>query len=537
MRSEPGLRKPKTERARLLLADPSVSIPDMPLANGDVFAGFQILRPLGFGGMGEVYLVQHPRLPRQDALKILPPQMSADPEFRARFNREAELVAGLSNPHIVGIHDRGDFNGQLWISMDYIDGPDAGRLVREQYPNGMPPWEVTDIVSAVADALDYAHAKGLLHRDVKPPNILVTNPERGRRRIVLADFGLARGVGEANGLTATNVTVGTVYYAAPEQLMGARLDGRADQYSLAATAYQLLSGSPMFSSTNAAVVIGQHLNAPPPRLGDFRPALARLDPVLAKALSKNPDDRFRTCTEFANALRHASGASAGPSPAAAPPPVQRPLAAPPIPPPAAPRQQHTSYLPGDFSPEGLDEAPAEDAAPSRWPWLLAAAALVMILGALIFAVWPRQPESATPSAGITSGTTSTSRPPTSSAVTTSTMTTTTSSSSESTPVTFDSMKNVVNGFYAELPGNARTAWTKLDTHYQQRNGFDDYLGFWSTIDSVSVLSVTPRDANSVVATIRYVLQDGRIDTENRWLSVVPVNGQLLIYDSERIGPA
>ena len=104
-------------------------------------------------------------------------------------------------------------------------------------------------------------------------------------------------------------------------------------------------------------------------------------------------------------------------------------------------------------------------------------------------------------------------------------------------LTFDTMKNLVTSFYADLPTNARTAWNKLDIHYQQRNGFDDYLGFWSTIDSVSVLSVTPRDANSVVAKIRYVLRDGRVDTENRWLSVVDDNGQLLIYDSERIGPA
>ena len=118
----------------------------MPLANGDVFAGFRILRPLGFGGMGEVYLVQHPRLPRHDALKILPAEMSADPEFRARFNREAEMAAALYHPHIVGIHDRGEFHGQLWISMDFIDGPDAGRLLRDQYPNGMPPREVVDIV-------------------------------------------------------------------------------------------------------------------------------------------------------------------------------------------------------------------------------------------------------------------------------------------------------------------------------------------------------------------------------------------------------
>ena len=173
----------------------------MPLANGEYFAGFHILRPLGFGGMGEVYLVTHPRLPRQDALKILPAEMSVDSEYRARFNREAELASTLYNPHIVGIHDRGDFDGQLWISMDYIDGPDAGRLLRERYPTGMPAWEVVEIVSAVADALDYAHGRGLLHRDIKPPNILLTKPERGRRRVLLADFGIARNTAEASGLT------------------------------------------------------------------------------------------------------------------------------------------------------------------------------------------------------------------------------------------------------------------------------------------------------------------------------------------------
>lgn len=492
----------------------------MPLANGEVFAGFQILRPLGFGGMGEVYLVQHPRLPRQDALKILPAAMSADAEFRGRFNREAELAASLYNPHIIGIHDRGEFNGQLWISMDFIDGPDAGRLLREQYPNGMPPWEVIDIVSAVGDALDYAHARGLLHRDVKPPNILLTNPDRGRRRVVLADFGIARDVGEANGLTATNVTVGTVNYASPEQLMGARIDGRADQYSLAATAYHLLSGSPMFGSSNAAAVIGRHLNAPPPRLADFRPALARLDPALAKALSKNPDDRFRTCTEFADALRSGTGGP-GPQPFPGPPPVVSAPARPAVPAPNPPREQYTAILPTEYPAEPAAEPP--DPTPSRWPWALAAVALVMILGALVFAIWPRTEQPTTSSAPKTS----TSRP-----VTTSTATT-----AAAAPVTFEAMRDAVNGFYGQLPGNARVAWSKLDTHYQQRNGLDDYLGFWSTIDSVSVLSVAPRDATSVVATVRYVLRDGRIDTENRWLSVVPRDGQLLIYDSERIGPA
>ncbi len=523
----------------------------MPLANGDVFAGFRILRPLGFGGMGEVYLAQHPRLPRQEALKILPAAMSADPEFRARFNREAEMAAALYHPHIVGIHDRGEFHGQLWISMDFIDGPDAGRLLRDQYPNGMPPWEVVEIVAAVADALDYAHGRGLLHRDVKPPNILLTNPERGRRLIVLADFGIARDAADSNGLTATNVTVGTVNYASPEQLMGASIDGRADQYALAATAYHLLSGSPMFGSSNAAVVIGQHLNSPPPRLGDSRLALARLDPVLAKALSKNPADRFRTCTEFADALGQAAGAPVavplGPPPQQQMPrSPQAPAASPPPAAQAAPPSRHTAYLPADYaaqppgyaapspgySPPYSDE-PAVDAepTPSRWPWLLAAVALAAILGALIYAVWPRHEEPVTagaPSISTSTSRTSTSRPPT---------TSTTTTSSPAATVTFDSMRDLVNGFYGQLPGDPRGAWNLLDVHYQQRNGIDDYLGFWSTIQSVSVLAINPRDANSVVATLRYVLNDGRVDTENRWLSVVSANGRLLIHDSERIGPA
>ena len=126
--------------------------------------------------------------------------------------------------------------------MDYIDGPDAGRLMRERYPDGIPRDIVVDIVAAVADALDYAHQRGLLHRDIKPANILLTDPAAGNRRILLADFGIARNINETSGLTATNTVLGTVTYAAPEQLTGQPLDGRADQYALAATTYELLSG-------------------------------------------------------------------------------------------------------------------------------------------------------------------------------------------------------------------------------------------------------------------------------------------------------
>ena len=276
----------------------------MPLAAGETFAGYTIVTLLGSGGMGEVYLAQHPRLPRQDALKVLPAAVSADAEYRQRFNREADIAATLWHPHIVGVHDRGEYDGQIWISMDYVEGTDAGRLMSEQHRTGLPPHQVAAIVTAVADALDYAHERNLLHRDVKPANILLSRPGSSEQRILLADFGIARWADDISGLTATNMTVGTVSYAAPEQLMGGDLDGRADQYALAATAFHLLTGSPPFSHSNPAVVISQHLSASPPVIGESRPDLSGVDPILAKALAKNPEDRFERCADFARALSH-----------------------------------------------------------------------------------------------------------------------------------------------------------------------------------------------------------------------------------------
>jgi serine/threonine protein kinase, bacterial len=275
----------------------------MPLANGQIFAGYRILRRLGSGAMGEVYLAQHPRLPRQDALKVLAADVSADADYRARFNREADLASTLWHPHIVGVHDRGEEEGQLWISMDFVDGLDAARLLADRYPAGMPVEEVARIVTAVASALDYAHKQGLLHRDVKPANIMMTNlDDEGEQRILLTDFGIARNVNDISGLTATNMTVGTVAYCAPEQLLGEDIDGRADQYSLAATAFHLLTGSQLFPNSNPAVVISHHLNVPPPAVANSRPELAKLDLVLAVGLAKQPNDRFRRRSDFAHAL-------------------------------------------------------------------------------------------------------------------------------------------------------------------------------------------------------------------------------------------
>jgi serine/threonine-protein kinase len=291
----------------------------MPLADGEVFAGYTILRVLGTGGMGEVYLAEHPRLPRRDALKVLGTAVSHDDEYRRRFNQEADMVATLRHPNIVTIYDRGDCGGQLWISMEFIDGTDASRLLTERYPGGIPAAQVVRIVGAVADALDYAHSRHLLHRDIKPANILLGHSDsgdgvdpagrsaatRGIDRIMLADFGVARWAGQTSYLTEADMTVGTVTYAAPEQLKGEEIDGHADQYSLAATAFHLLTGAAPFDNTNPAVVISAHLSAPPPEIGSGDPELGRFGPVFARALAKDPADRFDRCGDFARALQDA----------------------------------------------------------------------------------------------------------------------------------------------------------------------------------------------------------------------------------------
>jgi serine/threonine-protein kinase len=280
----------------------------LSIAPGERFAGYTVVRLLGSGGMGEVYLAQHPRLPRQDAIKVLRKDVSADTEYQARFDREADFAADLMHPSIVRVYDRGEHEGQLWISMEYVEGTDAGQLLREH--GALSAGEALHIVGAVADALDYAHQRKLLHRDIKPANILLTDIGAEWPRVLLADFGIARRMGEASRLTATSMTVGTVAYAAPEQLMGGDVDGRADQYSLAATAFELLTGSPPYLHDNPAAVISQHITAPPPAIAGRRPDLAGLDPVLSRALAKAPADRFDSCAEFAAALRASIGAPA-----------------------------------------------------------------------------------------------------------------------------------------------------------------------------------------------------------------------------------
>jgi serine/threonine protein kinase, bacterial len=387
----------------------------MPLAEGVVFAGYRIIGTLGSGGMGEVYLAEHPRLPRRDALKILPESLTADSDYRERFNREAELAARLFHPHIVGVHDRGEFDGRLWISMDYVDGTDVAQLARARYPAGMPVDEALTIVTAVAGALDYAHQRDLLHRDVKPANILLTRPDdEGERRILLADFGIARPLTDINGLTATNITLGTVAYAAPEQLMGADIDGRADQYALAATAFHLLTGAPPYGGTNTVAIISQHLTASPPKLSDHHPHFASLDAAMSKALSKKPDERFASCREFAKALRGAlTGASISDQKT----------------------QDRVTMAPHVAVPPKAAPAPDPKSSRARVSLVLVAIAAVVVVGGLLFAGihLSRDRQTTTPpraAPSTSSGTSSTQLPPPPAAPVTSSATSTTQTATQ-----------------------------------------------------------------------------------------------------------
>ncbi|MFB8008902.1 protein kinase [Nocardia sp. NPDC056000] len=271
------------------------------LRSGETFAGYLIERELGRGGMGSVYLARHPRLPRLVAIKLLNRELFGDSEVRARFEREGDVVARLDHPNIVPLFDRGFDDERLWIAMRYIDGPDASTLESAN----LPPRQAVRIIAETAKALDFAHRKGVLHRDVKPANILIERSD-GEERIFLADFGIARLRDEGTKLTQTGSFTATLAYAAPEQLSGQPLDHRCDQYSLACTLFRLLTGVVPFDAQHPIAIMQGHLQQPPPPVSSLRPGLPpALDAVMARAMAKQPPARFGSCVEFATAAQQA----------------------------------------------------------------------------------------------------------------------------------------------------------------------------------------------------------------------------------------
>ncbi|QIS14757.1 serine/threonine-protein kinase [Nocardia arthritidis] len=332
------------------------------LNSGDVFAGFTIERMLGQGGMGSVYLARHPRLPRQTALKLLNRELFTDAEVRARFEREADLAAQLDHPNIVAVYDRGEEDEQLWISMQYVDGIDAATV----QPHSLPPERAVQIVEGVAAALDYAHGMGVLHRDVKPANIMLARSDGGKReRVFLTDFGIARLREDSTHLTQTGMFTATLAYASPEQMTGAHLDSGSDQYSLACSLYWLLTGVGPFDANNPAEIIRGHLQLAPPPVATIRPGLnPALDLVLGRAMAKRPAERFGSCGEFAAAAKQALTAPP-PPPGYGPAPtvVANPALSQPVPAlayPAAPTyaNQGDAPYPGQVeTPQGQSFAP------------------------------------------------------------------------------------------------------------------------------------------------------------------------------------
>jgi serine/threonine-protein kinase len=266
---------------------------------GTELGGYRIVEPLGSGATSVVYRAEHVRLGRPAALKLLTPAFG-EADFRDRFLRESRLAASLDHPSIVPVYDAGDEDGLLYIAMACVEGSDLKTLLAEE--GRLPVRRALRIVGQIASALDAAHARGLVHRDVKPANILVAADDRA----YLSDFGVVKELA-SNGTTRTGSFVGTTEYSAPEQIEGRAVDGRADVYALACVLYECIAGEPPFHRPSEVAVLNAHLHAPPPKLtrveADAPPAL---EPVIAKALSKSPLDRYGTCGEFLSAARAAA---------------------------------------------------------------------------------------------------------------------------------------------------------------------------------------------------------------------------------------
>ncbi len=306
-------------------------------------AGYELEELIGRGGMAVVFRAHDVRLNRSVALKIVAPEHAADESYKTRFISESRTAAAVDHPNIVPIYEAGEVNagvdGVLFIAMRFVHGGDVSALVRDA---PIPPARVADIIRQAASALDQAHARGLVHRDIKPENMLLEAGGDGDRtdHVYLSDFGLSKEMLRASGPTPSGLFVGTMDYISPEQIEGRQLDGRADQYSLGCSAFKMLSSLAPYRRNSGPAIIAAHLWAEPPLLSSLRPELGdAVDQVFVKVLAKSPDDRYRTCSEFARALTGALAGRAVATPPAevAPPPWPAPGLAPALAPASASR--------------------------------------------------------------------------------------------------------------------------------------------------------------------------------------------------------
>jgi serine/threonine protein kinase len=331
------------------------------LVPGSQLAGYVIEEQVGAGGMAVVFRARDAMLGRLAALKVLSPALAADQEFRTRFLRESQAVASVEEPHIIPVYGAGEVDGVLYIATKFVSGGDLADVL-QRAGGALEPGRAATVVEQVASALDAAHAAGLVHRDVKPGNILVdVVPGRGEHAY-LSDFGLSKRAMAASGLTATGTFLGTPDYCAPEQIRGLPVDGRGDQYSLACMAFALLTGNLPFRRPESMATLFAHLNDPVPPLATYRGDLPPgTDAVLARGLAKAPQDRYERCGEFAAALR-GTLASAGHSASAGRRPGSRTRLD------SAPRASRPPHVPETalWSGAGTEAGAATAASQSTW---------------------------------------------------------------------------------------------------------------------------------------------------------------------------
>lgn len=269
------------------------------LSPGALFAGYRIEGLVGRGGMGFIYRATETRPARTVALKVVAPELAADQDFRARFLRESQIAASIEHPHVVPVWRVGEEDGQLFIAMRFIRGTDLAGLITAEHR--LEPLRAARIVDQVADALDAAHEEGLVHRDVKPANILVESHRR-TEHVYLTDFGLTKQLSSASGLTATGMIVGTIDYMAPEQIEGGALDARVDVYSLGCVLFQALTGQVPYPREHHAARMYAHVHTPPPRVSELVPGLSpQFDQIIGRALAKDPIDRYLSAGDLGRA--------------------------------------------------------------------------------------------------------------------------------------------------------------------------------------------------------------------------------------------
>ncbi|MDN5854453.1 MAG: serine/threonine protein kinase, partial [Actinomycetia bacterium] len=274
----------------------------------ETFGHYRLDALIGRGGAGEVWRAHDTTKDRIVALKVLPAWLADDDEFRARFQRESDLVARLHEPHIIPIHDYGEIDGRPYLDMRLVDGIDLAQLIKRD--GRIEPAVAVELVSQIADALDAAHAAGIVHRDVKPSNVLLAGADlsSGRTFAYLADFGIAAAASadRSQAVTATGAFVGSLAYAAPERLNGEPVDHRADVYSLACLFFEALTGQQPFSSGDMIAAVQAHLQTPPPRPAEVRRDLhPSFDTVIAVGMAKAPGDRYQSAGALATAARAA----------------------------------------------------------------------------------------------------------------------------------------------------------------------------------------------------------------------------------------